>query len=188
MFELNPSMDRLYPAESRYACEAFYIEDGSGEYFDLGQKPIVRVPFAIGRASLDMKGAFEISEGCEGCGACASACPQGCIARAEGGTFRIDQGACLRCGLYEEACPHGAVRRIGGMKRMEDLAYCVSYLVAERFGAKRARETAASLEGDERLSSKPTAPSSTCVSRHRRPTDPPPRRTECSRPALPRRE
>ena len=36
------------------------------------------------------------------------------------------------------------------MKQMEDLAYCVRYLVAERFGAKKARETASSLEGDER--------------------------------------
>lgn len=114
MFELNPSMDRLYPAESRYACEVFCIEDGSGEYFDLGQKPIVRVPFAIGRASLDAKGALEVSEGCEGCGACAAVCPQGCIAHAEDGTFRIDRGACLRCGLCEEACPRSAIRRIGG--------------------------------------------------------------------------
>lgn len=32
---------------------------------------------------------------------------------------------------------------------MEDLAYCVRYLAAERFGAKKARETASSLEGDE---------------------------------------
>ena len=32
---------------------------------------------------------------------------------------------------------------------MEDLAYCVSYLAAERFGAKKARETVATLEGDE---------------------------------------
>ena len=114
MFELNPSMDQLYPAESRYACEVFYIEDGSGEYFDLGQKPIVRVPFAIGRASLNAKGVFEVSERCEGCGVCAAVCPQGCIARAEDGTFRIDQGACLRCGLCEEACPHGAIFRSAG--------------------------------------------------------------------------
>ena len=33
---------------------------------------------------------------------------------------------------------------------MEDLSYCVRYLTAERFGEKRARETASSLEGDER--------------------------------------
>ena len=114
MFELNPSMDQLYPAESRYVCEVFYIEDGSGEYFDLGQKPIVRVPFTIGRASLNAKGVFEVSEGCEGCGVCAAVCPQGCVARAEDGTFRIDQGACLRCGLCEEACPHGAIFRSAG--------------------------------------------------------------------------
>ena len=114
MFELNPSMEQLYPAESRYACEVFYIEDGSGEYFDLGQKPIVRVPFVIGRALSDMKGSFEVSEGCEGCGACAAVCPQGCVARTEDGTFRIDQGSCLRCGLCEEACPHDAIRRMEG--------------------------------------------------------------------------
>lgn len=33
---------------------------------------------------------------------------------------------------------------------MEDLAYCVRHLAEERFGAKKARETASSLEGDER--------------------------------------
>ena len=33
---------------------------------------------------------------------------------------------------------------------MEDLTYCVRYLAEERFGAKKARETASSLEGDER--------------------------------------
>ena len=33
---------------------------------------------------------------------------------------------------------------------MEDLAYCVRYLAEERFGAKKARETASSLKGDER--------------------------------------
>ena len=41
-------------------------------------------------------------------------CPQGCVARVEDGTFRIDQGACLRCGLCEEACPHGAIFRSAG--------------------------------------------------------------------------
>ena len=32
---------------------------------------------------------------------------------------------------------------------MKGLAYCVSYLAAERFGTEKARETVASLEGDE---------------------------------------
>lgn len=71
---------------------------------------------------------------------------------------------------------------------MEDLAYCVRYLAEERFGAKKARETASSLEGDERAlfeayralvnvrEPMPAAASSS------------PRRTACSRPASPRWE
>ena len=36
------------------------------------------------------------------------------------------------------------------MRRMEDLAYCVSYLATERLGERMAREAMASLQGDER--------------------------------------
>ena len=42
IFEENPSMNTVYPNESRYVLEAFCIENGSVEFFDLGKEPIVR--------------------------------------------------------------------------------------------------------------------------------------------------
>ena len=48
VFELNPSMEELYPGDSRYVLEAFYLERGQGEFFDLGRHPLFRAPFALG--------------------------------------------------------------------------------------------------------------------------------------------
>lgn len=42
IFEENPSMNAVYPDESRYVLEAFCIEKGDVEFFDLGKEPIVR--------------------------------------------------------------------------------------------------------------------------------------------------
>ena len=42
IFEENPSMNAVYPDESRYVLEAFCIEKGYVEFFDLGKEPIVR--------------------------------------------------------------------------------------------------------------------------------------------------
>lgn len=39
VFELNPSMEELYPGDSRYVLEAFYLERGQGEFFDLAATP-----------------------------------------------------------------------------------------------------------------------------------------------------
>ncbi len=56
IFELNPSMQELYPGDSRYVLEAFYLQDAQGEYFDLSGTPIVRVPFALGSAREPSRG------------------------------------------------------------------------------------------------------------------------------------
>ena len=45
IFEENPSMNAVYPDESRYVLEAFCIEKGYVEFFDLGKEPIVRESF-----------------------------------------------------------------------------------------------------------------------------------------------
>ena len=37
IFEENPSMNAVYPDESRYVLEAFCIEKGDVEFFDLGK-------------------------------------------------------------------------------------------------------------------------------------------------------
>lgn len=111
MFKLNPSMGKLYPGNSRYVLEVFTIRDGEGEYFDLGQDPIVRVPFVLGKgvAGVSYVAGYRIGESCTGCGVCEDACPRNCIIAAEDGMRCIEQEACLHCGLCAEACPEGAI-------------------------------------------------------------------------------
>lgn len=109
MFELNPSMEVLYPGEARRICDAFYIEEGEGEYYDLGQRPLLRAPFALSDTEDLLSGCFVIDGSCIGCGRCAEACPAECI---ESGTpFRIRQEHCLRCGRCVEACPAHAIAK-----------------------------------------------------------------------------
>ena len=106
IFELNPSMKLLYAGDARYICDVFYIEEGEGEYFDLGQHPIFRKPFMLGDA-VAKGGTFLITDACIGCGTCAEVCPEQCIA--EGEPFVIDQSHCLRCGICQEVCPAQAI-------------------------------------------------------------------------------
>ena len=108
IFELNPSMQELYPGDSRYVLETFYLQDAQGEYFDLSGTPIVRVPFALGSAREAVAG-FVITDRCVGCGTCAEACPEQCIAA--GSPYEIAQVHCLRCGRCAEVCPHDAIER-----------------------------------------------------------------------------
>lgn len=106
IFELNPSMNLLYAGDARYICDVFYIEEGEGEYFDLGQSPVFRKPFKIG-GQPDVRGTFLITDACIECGTCAAACPEQCIAA--GSPYEIDQSHCLRCGICHEACPVQAI-------------------------------------------------------------------------------
>lgn len=110
IFEENPSMNEVYPGESRYILEPFCIECGQIEFFDLGKNPIFRETFMIGPAVEEEKG-FEITNDCIGCGKCKSDCPQQCIS--EGTPFVIRQEHCLHCELCFENCPVQAVRRRG---------------------------------------------------------------------------
>lgn len=110
IFEENPSMNDVYPGESRYILEPFCIQSGQVEFFDLGKTPIFRETFTIGNAE-DKKKGFEITEKCIGCGKCKRNCPQQCIG--EGKPFAIRQEHCLHCGLCFEGCPVQAVRRRG---------------------------------------------------------------------------
>lgn len=110
IFEENPSMNDVYPGESRYILEPFCIESGEIEFFDLGKTPIYRESFAFGEAEAPKKG-FEITDACIGCGICGEKCPQQCIR--EGHPFVIRQEHCLHCGLCYENCPVQVVRRRG---------------------------------------------------------------------------
>lgn len=108
IFRENPSMNEVYPGESRYVLEAFCIQEGEVEFFDLGQTPIERESFRLGTGKPEPKG-FEITEACIQCGACEAVCPQQCIKE-----FQIEQSHCLHCGLCMETCPVGAVKKQKG--------------------------------------------------------------------------
>ena len=51
---------------------------------------------------LDM--AYKISDECIACGACADACPVGCISEGDG-KFVINADECISCGSCADACP-----------------------------------------------------------------------------------
>ena len=106
LFEMNPSMNLLYSGENRYICDVFYIEEGKGEYFDLGQNPVFRKPFALG-GEPEVRGTFFITDACIECGTCVAVCPEQCIA--SGSPYKIEQSHCLRCGICQEACPVQAI-------------------------------------------------------------------------------
>lgn len=108
LFEKNPYMNEIYPTEkSRQALTVFQLYEGSGEWFDLFQKPIERASFTIGNEQTKMQG-YEITYKCNGCKACQSVCPQNCI------DFTIipaviRQENCLHCGNCLSVCPQKAV-------------------------------------------------------------------------------
>ena len=105
IFAENPSMNAVYPNDSRYILEPFCIDQGQIEFFDLRKEPIAREYYALGSGKPADKG-FIISDSCIKCGKCGHCCPQKCIK-----DFAIDQAHCLHCGLCAEQCPAGAVKR-----------------------------------------------------------------------------
>lgn len=110
IFDANPSMNEVYPDDSRYILEAFVIDNGQVEFFDLGVKPINRLYFSLGEAKMEEKGFF-ISDKCISCGKCKRLCPQQCIKR--GKPYVIQQEHCLHCGLCAETCPANSIVRKG---------------------------------------------------------------------------
>ena len=110
LFEKNPYMHEIYPTEeSMHALTVFQIYEGTGEWFDLREKPVERASFTFGGAEKKTEGYF-ITDACIGCGSCAAVCPQSCI-NTDSIPHVIGQEHCLHCGNCFEACPAGAVER-----------------------------------------------------------------------------
>ena len=108
IFKENPTMNTVYPNDSRYILEAFCIDNGEIEFFDLGKEPIERQSFRLDNSKLNEKG-FIISDTCIKCGKCKRICPQKCIEN-----HVINQNHCLHCGLCFEQCPVNVIERRGG--------------------------------------------------------------------------
>ena len=51
--------------------------------------------------------AYQISDACISCGACAAECPVGAITEGDG-KYEIDESACISCGSCAGVCPVGA--------------------------------------------------------------------------------
>ena len=107
IFENNPSMNTVYPNESRYILVPFVIEIEEMEFFDLGTHPIHREVLSPAHRETISHG-FHINDSCIGCGRCKKLCPQQCIS--EGSPFSIRQEHCLHCGLCFENCPVKAIQ------------------------------------------------------------------------------
>lgn len=102
IFARNPSMNDVYPRDSRYILEPFCIRIEQMEWFDLGVSPICR-----GEISLSTEKGFVIGPNCIGCGKCMRSCPQQCICA--GSPYQIAQEHCLHYGLCAETCPVHAI-------------------------------------------------------------------------------
>lgn len=104
IFEKNSYMQKIYPDDTRAALEVFWLYEGQGEYFDIGDTShVVRDSFAIGDAAPVPHGYF-VGQGCIGCKLCYSVCPQKCIDISSRPAV-IDQNHCLRCGRCAQICP-----------------------------------------------------------------------------------
>lgn len=110
IFEKNPSMNAVYPKQSRYILEVFCISKGNIEIFDLSKMPLFRQSFSFGNYDLIDKG-FMINEKCVECGICKIECPQNCIKEAT--PYVIWQENCLHCGICYESCSFGAIDKKG---------------------------------------------------------------------------
>lgn len=110
VFEENPTMNNVYPNDSRYILDVFAIDEGEMEYFNLSENTIYREYFNLKKSNIKEKGFF-ISSDCVGCDKCRKNCPQQCIT--EGNPYFINKNNCLHCGLCYEICSVKAIIKRG---------------------------------------------------------------------------
>lgn len=110
IFNENPSMNEVYPGNSRYILEAFCLKAKQVEFFDLGVSPVFRQSFSLDVSENLHKG-FVIGNNCIRCNKCAEACPQACIIKSH--PYQIRQENCLHCGLCAEICPINTIHKEG---------------------------------------------------------------------------
>lgn len=113
IFQEQPYLSNVYPGDTREIGIVFVIRRAQIEYFNLGERPIVRGSYQLGGentegGSISKKG-YKITEDCISCGTCVEHCPQGCIQ--PGQTYVIQQEHCLHCGSCLEHCPVSAVQK-----------------------------------------------------------------------------
>lgn len=71
IFEQNTYMAQIYPSEaSRQALEVFQIWQGTGEVFDLSQRPVFRQEFSFGGYEAAEHGYLVDAARCVACGKC----------------------------------------------------------------------------------------------------------------------
>ncbi|WP_122639805.1 MULTISPECIES: pyridoxamine 5'-phosphate oxidase family protein [unclassified Romboutsia] len=110
VFEENTVMNDVYPKDSRYILDVFYINEGEIEYFNLSKSPIYRKTFSLKSKNIFKKG-FYITNDCIKCDKCRKNCPQQCITKDE--QYLINPNNCLHCGLCFEKCPTKAIIKAG---------------------------------------------------------------------------
>lgn len=111
LFEGNPYMKEIYPDDTRDILDVFCLYDGMGEYFDISDPShIIRDTISFSDKDSVETGYF-VNERCDGCGICASVCPQKCMDVSNTPAV-IDQSHCLHCGRCVKYCPkHCIVHR-----------------------------------------------------------------------------
>ena len=110
-------MKAIYPnTASRTALTVFQIYKGSGEFFDLSQKPVFRERFSFGGMENHMQ-YFFVTDKCNGCECCVKICPQNCI----------DISSWKMYGNM----PLAGNRKEDSMTQAERLTFLIEYLMSE---------------------------------------------------------
>lgn len=109
-WELNGGTEALYRKDLGM-FRIFLLDRGEGEIFHLPESDVVcRVRFGFG-GQAPRPWAYEISDRCIGCGACAEACMKEVIHPDGHGRYRISHFNCLECGRCYSVCPNDAIER-----------------------------------------------------------------------------